>query len=436
MKTTTPILEKRSATWIQLTNLVSPSFSQKEIELYRDGVAQPIITDNGLYHNFTDLVPGKYRAKQRRADLEWSDLSNEIDLTNASKEPTVESFEMVLSAQNRATYTGTGVAGATIKCINLSNNTTVFSVVVTAQGTWTLYVQVAGNYAFSQTEVGKAESLRTVGYTVNNPETPLPKANIPFVAGSFLVSVGTKIDGTAEGQGTIKIYRNSYSYGGEYASVQTEATGAWSWTPGTSDFGSFYLTFTKNGYQESDLTAEIVVQKAQLPKPSLDTTNILTTDVVTILNSGNYSSYVIKKGGNLAIEGVDIVIINLTGVDDKFKFLMPGKYIIIGQRAGYSDSEASSIIEVVAPQAKVYTISIRNLCGLTLQDIQVGIAPLAGDVQVWYDVLTAGIHTTGAYSGYPYVTVQLPEVIPTQNRFFIRDKNNTSNVSPGVYQTV
>jgi hypothetical protein len=78
---------------------------------------------------------------------------------------------------------------------------------------------------------------------------------------------------------------------------------------------------------------------------------------------------------------------------------MPGKYTIIGQRSGYQDSEPSDVIEVTAPQAKVYTITISNLCGSTQSDIQVGVAPLAGDVQVWYDILTAGVHTTETTSG-------------------------------------
>jgi hypothetical protein len=69
------------------------------------------------------------------------------------------------------------------------------------------------------------------------------------------------INGTSDGQGTIRIYRNSHSFGGEYTSVTSSPQGTWSWTPGVSDFGSFYATFQKENTRESDLTEEIVVQK-------------------------------------------------------------------------------------------------------------------------------------------------------------------------------
>ncbi|NBA74548.1 hypothetical protein GOQ04_03270 [Emticicia sp. ODNR4P] len=433
----TPILEKRGSNWIQITNLSPPSFSTKEIEIYKDNIPQPIISDTGLYSNLTNLGAGVYKVRQRiNGFYDWSEFSNVIDLTQASAEPTITQFEMVLSAQGKANYSGTGVSGATVKCYRSDTNAVVASAVVSAQGAWALFITITGNFYFTQTEVGKTESLKSVGFTVNAQGNAQPQASVPNILSNLLTKVGVPINGTSDGQGTIRIYRNSHSFGGEYTSVTSSPQGTWSWTPGVSDFGSFFATFQKENTRESDLTAEIVVQKAQLPKPITDASNILTSDIVTIVNSGNYSSYVIKKGTSIAVDSQDITTINLTGIEDKFKFLMPGKYTIIGQRSGYSDSEPSDVIEVTAPQAKVYTITISNLCGSTQSDIQVGVAPLAGDVQVWYDILTAGVHTTGPRAGYPYVTVQLPEMIPSQNRFFIRNKFDTANISDGVSLTI
>lgn len=434
-QTRTPTLTKNSYNSIQFVSNHA-SFTQKEIELYQNGIALPthILYSNAQGYSIDDLSPAIYKAKVKVEGLDWSEFSNEIDLTTTSQEPIVTTTgNLTLDNAGNATFTGTGISGATIKCYNATTNTVAYTATVASDGSWSIVVSAAGNYAFTQTETGKTESLTGSVYRVNSPTTTLPNSAIPVVTSTSGSTVGTVINGTCTGAGTIKIYRGSYGGTGAEWTTVTTTSSAWSWTPNASEFGDWFFTYTAANSNESEPTATAFsVIKATAPTPSLSGTSFLVGDSVTIANSSNFDGYLIYKGSSIAVEGTDIQVITLVGVNDTFKFLAAGSYTIKGQKQGYNTSNASAVITVTQAQAAIYTVVIKNLCGATTSRIQVGFADTLANVTNWYEIVSSGTVATGENEGYPFVTIQSNEVIGTNTKFFIRDRENPTNISAGV----
>lgn len=304
--TPTPNLELIDANSFQVTNLNNGSLTPKTIELWKNGTAQPdLITTQGTSYTFQNVTEGVWKIRFKISGRDYSDFSNEIDLSSVSAIPTVSTWDATLSTGGVSNFSGTGVAGSTIYVYKNDNSNAQGSATVNSGGAWTYQANNDGNYKFTQKTGVKSISLPTANYTVNPIQVVLNKSATPSITTVSPISAGATVTGICGATGILGIWRGGSVSGNDANISITVTNGTWSWISGVGDFGSYVFTFTETGKSRSDATSPLFNVDRQ---PS-------TVPVITNLTPLNLPA---NLAGSGVVDNSTVKIYNGTNLVDSF----------------------------------------------------------------------------------------------------------------------
>ena len=348
--TPTPILTVTNGREFRCDNLNNGSITTKTIEVWKNGIAQtPLITTQATSYLFQNMSEDKFKIRFKILNKNYSEFSNEIDITAVSLTPIITSWDSVLSGLGTSIFLGTGVAGSTVSVYKNDNANVLFSVSVNNSGNWTYTAISSGNYKFTQFTVNKSISSNTANYTVTDAVVITNKTKAPKILTVGPIIAGSSISGTIEASQptTINVYRGSYLSGMSPTYTLSAIEGNWTFPTIISDFGDYQFCAIENGKIISDPTVPIFsVVRQKSTSPVLINAPLLSIPAILSASSPNLSTVKIYKE-NIVVDHflIDTTAIHLNGIWN-WSALVAGNYQVTVTEVNKTESSKSIITEV------------------------------------------------------------------------------------------